>query len=165
MSTSQVLEHLYSLNTSSPNFTRYLYCLIQCDEKEQYLSGLRGSDLTRLVDFLGGVRTFLLAPFQLMKQAPQVLSATPVNDEIYRRCLHKLQAICSQNTTLPSSYTISGDLARVGDNPVASGGFADVWEGEHNSIKVCIKCPRITMRTRKIVEKVNIRRWYLFSVN
>jgi len=56
MSTSQVLQHLYSFDTSSPNLPRYLYILIQCDEEEQYLSGLQGLELDRLVDFLDEVR-------------------------------------------------------------------------------------------------------------
>ena len=56
MATSRVLRDLYSLDTSSPNLSRYLYCLIQHDEKENYLSGLRGSELARLVDFLDEVR-------------------------------------------------------------------------------------------------------------
>ena len=63
MYTSQVLHHLYSLDTSSPDFLRYLYCLIRSDEKEQYLSSLQGLELIRLVDFLDGVRSFPLASF------------------------------------------------------------------------------------------------------
>ena len=65
MYTSQVLHHLYSLDTSSPDFLRYLYCLIRSDEKEQYLSSLQGLELIRLVDFLDGVRSFPLASFWL----------------------------------------------------------------------------------------------------
>ena len=56
MSIAQVLQHLYSLDTTSPDFMRYLYCLIRSDEEEQYLSSLQGSELTRLVDFLDEVR-------------------------------------------------------------------------------------------------------------
>ena len=61
MSTSQVLQQLYSLDTSSPNLPRHLYCLIQRDEEEQYLSGLRGLELDRLVDFLDEVRALPFA--------------------------------------------------------------------------------------------------------
>ena len=56
MATSQVLRHLYSLNTTSPDLLPSLYRLIQNDDKEQYLSGLQGTDLVRLVDFLEEVR-------------------------------------------------------------------------------------------------------------
>lgn len=58
MSTSQVLQHLYSLDTSSSDFLRCLYCLFRSDEEEQYLFTLQGSELTRLVDFLDEVRFF-----------------------------------------------------------------------------------------------------------
>ena len=62
MSTSQALQHLYSLNISSPTLSRSLYCLIQRDEEDQYLSNLQGSELGRLVDFLDDVRTFRSIP-------------------------------------------------------------------------------------------------------
>jgi len=57
MSTSRILQYLYSLDISSPNLPSYLYCLIQRDEEDEYLSSLQGSELTRLVDFLDEVRT------------------------------------------------------------------------------------------------------------
>ena len=55
MATSQVLTHLYSIDTSSPEFSRYLYRLIQHDEEEGYLSTLQGPELLKLVDFLDAV--------------------------------------------------------------------------------------------------------------
>ena len=54
MNTSQILQHLYSLDSSSPYFVRYLDHLIQSDE-EDYLLSLQGPELARLVDFLDGV--------------------------------------------------------------------------------------------------------------
>ena len=56
MSTSRVLQHLYSLGTSSPDLLRYLYYLIQSDDEEQHLLSLQGPELTQLVDFLDKVR-------------------------------------------------------------------------------------------------------------
>lgn len=58
MSTSEILQHLYSLDTSSPDFLRVLYGLIRHDEEEQYSSSLKGEELARLVDFLDDVRSF-----------------------------------------------------------------------------------------------------------
>ena len=58
MSTSHILQHLYSLDTSSPGISRHMYGLIRRDEEEQYLSSLQGSELVRLVDFLDEVRTY-----------------------------------------------------------------------------------------------------------
>lgn len=55
MSTPQILQYLYSLDTSSPDFLRYLRCFILDDEGEQYSSNLQGMELTNLVDFLDKV--------------------------------------------------------------------------------------------------------------
>ena len=63
MSTSQVLQHLYSLDSSSPEFLHSLYCLIQVDNEEQYLINLQGSELSCLVNFLDGVGALPLASF------------------------------------------------------------------------------------------------------
>ena len=155
MATSQILQHLYSFNTSSPDFSRYLYHLIQSDGEDHYLLGLQGSDLIRAVDFLDKVRVPTPASIQLAKQTSQALAIIPTADDVSRLCLHRLQAICSHHGILPPSHIIAGGLIRVGDYPVASGGFADVWEGVHDNTKVCIKCPRITIRDRKDMEKVN----------
>ena len=54
--TSRILQRLYSLHTSSPNFIRYLRVLIQHDEEEQYLASLKEPELTQLLDFLDKVR-------------------------------------------------------------------------------------------------------------
>ena len=54
--TSRILQRLYSLHTSSPDFIRYLHLLIQRDEEERYLTNLKEPKLTRLLDFLDKVR-------------------------------------------------------------------------------------------------------------
>ena len=159
MSAAQILQHLYSLDTSSPNLSRCLYCLIRSDEEEQYLSTLQGSELTQLVDFLDEVRSSPPASVQLTKPIVQILDAAPMADDVFRRCLHKLKTICSRHAILPSSYTIVGDLARTGNDPVAFGGFSDVWEGTYNGSKVCIKHLRVSEQVRKSIEKVSILRW------
>ena len=56
MSASQILQHLYLLDSSSPDISRLVYSLIRRDEEEQYLSSLKGLELARLVDFLDEVR-------------------------------------------------------------------------------------------------------------
>jgi len=157
MSASQVLQYLYSLDTSSPNLSRYLYCLIQLDEEEKYLSGLQGSELYQVVEFLDRVRTLPPAFFPVTEQILQALDAIPPTDDVYRQGLHKLQAICGRNTTLPSSHNVSGDLVTLGDCPIANGGFADVWEGTHGGGKVCIKCPRVYKEDLKAITQVRVQ--------
>lgn len=44
---------------------------------------------------------------------------------------------------LPLSYNIHEGLRKSGSDPVARGGFADVWEGTHQGGPVCIKFLRI----------------------
>jgi len=164
MSTSQVLQQLYSLDTSSPNLPRYLYCLIQRDEEEQYLSSLQGPELALLVDFLDQVRAFPSAFRPVTDHILQALDAIPTNDDVYRQCLHKLQTICGDHITLPSSHNISGDLAKVGDYPISvDGGTADVWEGTHGGRKVCIKCPRVSVQDLQTVTQVRIHYRCTFS--
>ena len=161
MSTSQILQRLCSLDTSSPDLLRCLYDLIQIDDKGQYLSSLKGSELIQLVELLDEVHPFPSISLKLMKHILQTLDVTPITNDDSRRCLHKLQAICGHHKILPSSYNVSGDLIRVGDEAVASGGFADVWEGIHNGRKVCIKHLRITQQTRQAVEQVCISCWHI----
>jgi len=154
MSASQILQRLYSLDTSSPDISRLIYGLIRHDEEEQYLSSLQGSELARLIDFLDQVRTPLPASHLVTKQILQALDTIGTTDDVFRRCLRRLQVICSGSMTLPSSYTISGDLARIGDEAAAFGGFADVWEGAHRGTKVCIKALRVTSSDDLILTKV-----------
>ena len=56
MTTPQSLQSLYSFSTFSPQFSHCLDRLIQSDDEDNYLLGLQGSELTRLVDFLDKVR-------------------------------------------------------------------------------------------------------------
>ena len=164
MSTSQSLQHLYSLEISSPEIPHLLDDLIKRDEKEQYLSSLRGPELTRVIDFLDQVRALLSAFRPVTRQTLQVLSAIPTNNEVFRQCLSKLQAICGDSMTLPSSYAISGDLARVGSHPIAFGGLADVWEGAHGGRKVCIKVLKISVHNDQTLTKVRTGIGTLFRV-
>ena len=59
MSTSQLLQYLYSINTSSPDFSHLRCGLIRQDEDAKYLSGPSGSDLALLVNFFDDVCSLL----------------------------------------------------------------------------------------------------------
>lgn len=162
MSASQVIQHLYSLDKSSPDFLRVLYGLIRHDEDEQYTSNLRGPELARLVDFLDEVRALSSAFRAIPKRIPQALNTIPTSDDVFRQCLRKLRAICGCHTTLPSSHTVSGDLKKLGDQPVACGGFADVWEGSLGGSRVCIKVLRVSLNDGQCLTKVRIRHRHIF---
>ena len=156
MTTRQVLQHLYSLDTSSPDLPRLLDGLIWHDDQEQYSSTLRGSELARLVDFLDKARVVPMAFRPVTNRTLQVFGVVPTTDEVSRRCLQKLQAICGHHTTLPSSYTISGLLTRVGSAPIAFGGSADLWEGTHDGGNVCVKTLRVSLNDGQTPTKVRV---------
>ncbi|KAF9645010.1 kinase-like protein [Thelephora ganbajun] len=153
MTASEVLQHLYLLNTSSPDFLRVLYGLIRYDEDEQYSSTLEGAELTRLVDFLDDVRSFPPVSPPAANQSPQALCSIHTSDDVFRRCLRKLRAICGCHSILPSSHIIRGDLKRIGDGAIAFGGFADVWQGSHDGKRVCIKVLRISLNDDEFLTK------------
>ena len=157
MSTSRILQRLYSLDTSSPDFLRHLFCLIQHDEKEHYLTSLQGSSLAQLVNFLDGVRTILSASPQLTERISQVLSVIPTTDDVQRQCLQKLQTICGHHTAIPSSCIVSGQIARVGDGPITLGGIADIWEGTCSGKRVFIKYLRVSVKNYQTIKRVRAR--------
>ena len=70
MLASQVIQQLYTLDTSSPDFMRVLYGLIRHDEDEQYTSSLQGPELTRLVDFLDEVCALPSASYPIPNRSP-----------------------------------------------------------------------------------------------
>ena len=157
MPTSRVLQRLYSFDTSSPDFLHHLYHLIQHDEEQQYLTSLQGSELVQAVDFLDKVHLIPSAFYQFTKQTPQALGAIPTTDGVARECLNNLQTICGHHAILPSPYIASGQIDRVGDDPVALGVVADVWEGTYCSKKVLIKCLRIRTENYQTHKKVRIQ--------
>ena len=163
--TPQFLRCLYSLDAASPRFLRHIHCLIQHDKEEQYLSSLQGSELAQLVDFLDEVCALPPAFRPVMEQILQTLNAIPTTEDVFRQCLHKLQVICGHHMTLPSSYSISGKLTKVGDYPVSlDGGSADVWKGTHNGRSVCIKCPRVSEEDLQAVTEVRAQYQHSFFV-
>ena len=156
MSTPWILYRLYKLNSSSTDFMRHLHFLIQLDEMEQYLTSLQGQELTRLVEFLGKVRTLPSAPCLVIEQALQTLNALSAHEEISRQCLHKLQTVCAYHGTLPHSYIASDNLARVGGHTIAHGGIADVWEGIYHYRRVSIKSLKVPLNGDRALQKVCI---------
>ena len=156
MSASWNLHCLYSLDPSSPVFLRRLHSLFCFDEGEQYLFGLQGSELTRLLDFLDHVCTLLSTFRPATKQALQTLGALPPNDDISIQCLRKLQAICSYHAALPSSYFASGEISRVGDHPIVVGGISDVWEGTYRNKRVSIEHLKISPNDDQVLKEVRV---------
>jgi hypothetical protein len=56
----------------------------------------------------------------------------PVNVRTRRRCFRGLVEVCGKYGILPDSHTIPGSrIEAVGDGPISSGEFSEVWEGEY----------------------------------
>ena len=157
MSTSRILHRLYSLDPSSLDFSRHLYCLIRHDEWERHLTSLQRPELVQLVDFLDEVRALSSTFCPVTKQIPQTLSAISADGNLSRQCLQKLQAICGHYAILPSSHIASGQIARVGDDPIACGVTANVWEGTYRGKKVSIRCLRAPLNDGRSLKKVRSR--------
>lgn len=85
-----------------------------------------------------------------------MLQLEGLNPELFRKVLHSLWSTCSRRGILPRGYIISEGLSTLGDIPLASGGYANIWVGEltRNSglKKVCIK--RMKVPTRNGPENV-----------
>ena len=151
------LHCLYSLDPSSPGFVRRLHSLFRYDDEERYLSRLRGSELTRLLDFLDRVCALLSAFRPATKQTLQTLGTIPPNDDIYTQCLRKLQAICSHHASLPPSYFASGGIARVGDNPIAVGVISAIWEATYHNKRVSIEHLKVSLNDDQARREVRVR--------
>ena len=62
--------------------------------------------------------------------------------QLRQKCLTVLCKICGRQGLLPRSLQIQFSYDRSED-PVYSGGFADVWKGEHQATKVAVKVLRV----------------------
>ena len=57
--------------------------------------------------------------------------------------MRELRHICGARKTLPASSALSSSASLIGNQPVASGGSGDVYEGTLNNLKVCVKRIRV----------------------
>ncbi|KAE9390761.1 kinase-like protein [Gymnopus androsaceus JB14] len=69
-----------------------------------------------------------------------------------RRCLRALRHISAKYEILPSSLVVQ-DVQREGHNPVAGGGFADIWRGTIGKKSVCLKVLRLVIEPEEEVRK------------
>ena len=56
----------------------------------------------------------------------------PISVRTRRRCFRGLVEVCGKYGILPDSHAIPGsEIGVVGDGPISSGEFSEVWEGEY----------------------------------
>lgn len=97
---------------------------------------------TCLIDLLHEVATFaIFSSSHPSRLLPQMLQFE--NRLKNRRKLDRLLTKIVKGTgQIPTSIIIK-DVTRIGPNPVAGGGFADVWKGVRGNITVALKVLRI----------------------
>ena len=67
-----------------------------------------------------------------------------INPKLRKKTLSALCKICGRQALLPRSLQIPFTYDQS-DHPLFSGGYADVWMGEHRSRKVAVKVLRLSM--------------------
>ncbi|KAH9935724.1 kinase-like domain-containing protein [Fomitopsis serialis] len=77
------------------------------------------------------------------------------NSRIHTRLFHTLRKMCGELGRLPTVYDLSKkglllglrlpheELTIIGNHPIASGGFADVWLGRYKDQQVAVKAFRV----------------------
>jgi hypothetical protein len=72
-----------------------------------------------------------------------MLESGQLTDSQRRKYTAALRKLCGNRGILPTSHTITDGLNKVGELPIAGGGFAEVWEGRHRGRKVAIKALKV----------------------
>jgi len=93
---------------------------------------------------------------------PQILNDLDGMGLPTRKCLHVLRKVCSSGMILPSTYEVSGELSFTTVQPLAFGGFCDVYKGTLGGADVCIKRLRISTRGDQMAVR-QVTRNYIFG--
>ena len=150
------LERFRALDISSADFTEEVTKLLLDKEYQKSVPSLRGENLIWLVEFLDNVYLHVPhPPFCLTLTPSQVVDKLDLAHPALSICFFELRSICGTRRIIPRSSTISSAPLSVGDQPFASGGLADVYEGSFNDSKVCVEKVRMySNRGPQGVEKV-----------
>jgi len=73
----------------------------------------------------------------------QLLDTLPPASPTYKKCLRVLRWTCGTRGILPMSYTLPDIRLITSSHPVAFGAGADVYEGNTDGGKVCVKRVRV----------------------
>ena len=111
---------------------------------EKAKSPLGVTELRKVVEALEKVSGRHLLPFVSAYQTSRLQMLQPqiqVTLRMRRRCFRGLVKICGEYGILPTSYIIpESKIKKLGDSPIASGGFSEVSQGVYDGDKsVAIK--------------------------
>ena len=134
---------------------------------EQSLDGvpsLSPAEARDLVEILDKVRLHPQIPVPRAKMpGDQVVSSTTVNPSLKNRCFKVLRRASPSHAVLPKSHYLDG--VTLSDTiPYASGGFADIWKGQHNGNQMCVKAFRTQTaenlaRIKRVCVGIPVRGW------
>jgi len=117
---------------------------------------LRGDDAQAFADVMQEVRSVplfttcdLITPhplwvysFRTSTSVRQAMDLPDLSPRLRSQCLRSLWQVCACNALLPRSLQIPFCYNRL-DDPLYSGGYADVWKGEYQGRPVAVKVPRL----------------------
>jgi hypothetical protein len=162
--TPPALQRLHRLNRSLSGFHDQLSNALYGREYRQCVPNLQGDDLAWLVDYLDKVCCRIALPHSPHIPA-QALDGLDSSGPAFRKCLRELRSICGTRAILPTLYTLSSHLLNIGPDPVAAGGYGDIYEGTLGGSKVCVKRVRVyTSEDPKKATKVCYRNALAFPV-
>ncbi len=105
-----------------------------------HILNLTGGDLLNLQDLLQTVSVVHdMHGYPLTDMIVQLIASRCEN---YHKLVPLLNKLVMRCTTLPPCLVVTG-VSRVGTNPVAGGGFADIWKGLLDGEVVALKVLRI----------------------
>ncbi|KAF9647775.1 kinase-like protein [Thelephora ganbajun] len=114
------------LDKFSPQFPDQLTSLLHGQRYRDYVADLQAKDSSRLVEYLD-----------------DVLGTLQPTSLAFRTCLHELRTICGSWKILPQSHILPASLLSVAEQPIASRGSCDAYEGFFDNSKVCVKRLRV----------------------
>lgn len=132
--------------------------LLNSKDLLRIVRALAPEDQTKFIDKVDQVRRRWLV--LLSQYLPSVISAKAYTtiDPPDAKFVIALGDVCSATERLPTSALLSAGLEKRGNIAVASGGFTDVWRGEHYATQVAIKAFRIyPAQNLKEAKEVSIR--------
>jgi len=87
-------------------------------------------------------REFMLIGTNIDTFCHQALDRPDLSPQTRENCLRSLCKMCGRHALLPTALKTPISFERTG-NAMYSGGFADVWKGEHRGRDVAVKVIRI----------------------
>ena len=123
---------------------------------------LSPADAQKVINKLDKVRKVSLPMHRLLMSFTQALDipAIVANERFWRRCLRYLCRISGRHRLLPVAYKLTPTKLRMGNKPIGSGGFAEVWKGSYNGQQVAIKILKVYSTSK--TEDVGRVRMHLF---